>query len=59
MKKLGKKLNFANQTLRAYCGCSCDNVCITKCACTSITMTTALATSNVANAYSNIGSAAK
>lgn len=60
MKKLGKKLQINNETLRAYCGCACINGCAIKCNCSTSTVAyTNLNATNVANVYSNIGSAAK
>jgi putative bacteriocin precursor len=59
MKKLGKKLQVNNETLRAYCGCVCVTGCTTKCNCSSTVAYNSLNTTNVSNVYSATGTASK
>jgi putative bacteriocin precursor len=62
MKKLGRKLNVTNETLRAYCGCACITGCTIKCSCSptgTVNMASNLYNTSVANVYSTGGTSLK
>jgi putative bacteriocin precursor len=60
MKKLGKKLNLTNETLKAYCTCGCTSYCTIKCACLPASVLYSnLFTTNASTLYSNTGTANK